>query len=181
MQISSHVSPIQKSSRRSGRSTVSPSSAFRAISCLFIATVVISFAGDSSGAQEADEASSSANVENPITESDRDHWSLRPRANVAVPKSASAEWRHNEIDDFIAAELERLGLTPQPEASRRTLIRRVTLNLTGLPPTPDETARFVADESPEAFATTSVLIPTETARPSTPSTPQPTAFSSCSA
>ncbi len=100
-----------------------------------------------------DEHVSDAYVEAPITESDRDHWSLRPRANVEVPKSASAEWRHNEIDDFIAAELERLGLTPQPEASRRTLIRRVTLNLTGLPPTPDETARFVADESPEAFAT----------------------------
>ncbi len=106
----------------------------------------------SSGAQDGENASGDY-VENLITESDRDHWSLRPRANVRAPKSAFPDWRHNEIDDFIAADLEREGLTPQPEAARRTFIRRVTLNLTGLPPTPEETAGFVGDQSPEAFGT----------------------------
>jgi len=152
MQFSCHVSQTGKSSRRSGWSTVNCSRTHWAILRSMITAVAMSCGAYSSEAMD-DEYASDTYVENPITESDRDHWSLRPRANVEVPKSASVEWRHNEIDDFIAAELERLGLTPQPEASRRTLIRRVTLNLTGLPPAPDETARFFADESPEAFAT----------------------------
>ncbi len=90
-------------------------------------------------------------VEPPVTESDRDHWSLKPRAIVEVPKARFAQWQRNDVDAFIAIGLERNGLTPQPEADRRTLIRRVSLDLTGLPPTPDEVAAFVDDESPRAF------------------------------
>ncbi len=73
--------------------------------------------------------------------------------HVEVPKSGRAAWRHNEIDDFIAVELQRNGLTPQPEAPRGIISRRLTLDLTGLPPTPEETVRFVADDSSDAFGT----------------------------
>ena len=90
-------------------------------------------------------------IEPPITESDRDHWSLKPRHRVDIPATNFAHWQRNEIDAFIARGLERQGLTPQPEADRRTLIRRVSLDLTGLPPAPDDVAAFIADESPHAF------------------------------
>lgn len=89
--------------------------------------------------------------EPPITESDRDHWSLKLRQSVEVPATAFKDWQRNPIDAFIAAELETRGLTPQPTADHRTLIRRVTLNLTGLPPTRDEVKAFIADESATAF------------------------------
>jgi len=90
-------------------------------------------------------------VEPPITASDRNHWSLKLRTPVEIPATSGEHWQRNPIDAFIAAELERPGLTPQPEADRRTLVRRVSLDLTGLPPTPDEVAMFIADESPMAF------------------------------
>ena len=90
-------------------------------------------------------------VEPPITASDRDHWSLKLRTPVEIPTTSSEHWQRNPVDAFIAADLKRLGLTPQPEADRRTLVRRVSLDLTGLPPTPDEVAMFIADESPTAF------------------------------
>lgn len=86
-----------------------------------------------------------------ITASDRDHWSLKPRQSDAVPTTKNEHWQRNPVDAFIAAELESRGLKPQPEADRRTLIRRVSLDLTGLPPTPEEVATFIADESPTAF------------------------------
>ena len=89
--------------------------------------------------------------EPPITESDRDHWSLKPRQSIELPATRSKDWQRNPIDAFIAAELETRGLTPQPTADRRTLIRRVTLDLTGLTTTPDEVRAFIADASATAY------------------------------
>ena len=74
-----------------------------------------------------------------ITEEDRQWWAFQPVKNVTPPKSESG----NPIDGFIRARLEKEGLTPAPEASRAVLIRRVTFDLTGLPPTPEEVAAFV--------------------------------------
>ncbi|HXD87945.1 MAG TPA: PSD1 and planctomycete cytochrome C domain-containing protein [Urbifossiella sp.] len=73
-------------------------------------------------------------------------WSFKPLARPAVPKNSS-----NPIDAFILAALKAKGLTPAPVADKRTLIRRVTYDLTGLPPTPEEIATFLKDESPDAF------------------------------
>ncbi|HEY1376124.1 MAG TPA: DUF1549 and DUF1553 domain-containing protein [Gemmataceae bacterium] len=79
-------------------------------------------------------------------------WSFRPlvRPPVPTPRDPHAAIR-NPIDAFIRARLEKEGLTPAPEADRRTLIRRVTFDLTGLPPTPAEVAAFVADPDPLAY------------------------------
>lgn len=77
------------------------------------------------------------------------HWSYQPVVRPAVP--ATADKVANPIDAFIRARLEKEGLKPSPEADRRILIRRVTLDLTGLLPTPDEVAAFEADRSPDAY------------------------------
>ncbi len=70
---------------------------------------------------------------------------------VEPPKVGRPEWVHNAIDNFILARLEREGLKPSPPADKITLLRRVTLDLTGLPPTPAEIDSFVKDESPDAY------------------------------
>ncbi len=78
----------------------------------------------------------------------RKFWSFTPLARVETPKVADAK---SPIDAFIRAKLHDKGLTPAPPAGRRTLIRRATFDLTGLPPTPQEADDFLADKSPEAF------------------------------
>ncbi|MDP6468819.1 MAG: PSD1 and planctomycete cytochrome C domain-containing protein [Pirellulaceae bacterium] len=79
------------------------------------------------------------------------HWSFVPLAKV-TPPPASAQRVVNDIDRFVLARLERDGFQPSPQADRRTLIRRVTLDLTGLPPTPDEVDAFVNDQKPTDVA-----------------------------
>jgi hypothetical protein len=78
-------------------------------------------------------------------------WSLQPIASADPPAVKNGAWVNNEIDHFILARLEQAKLAPSPEADRRTLIRRVTFDLIGLPPTPAEVAAFVADEDPQAY------------------------------
>lgn len=80
----------------------------------------------------------------------QDHWAFRHVQPVAVPP-AGAGWARNEIDAFIAERLRREGWPPAPEASRETLIRRVSLDLTGLPPSPAEVDEFLADRRPDAY------------------------------
>ncbi len=79
------------------------------------------------------------------------HWAFVPPAKAALPVSRFDAWARNPIDFFMASKLEGMGLAPSPEASRTTLIRRLSLDLSGLPPTPEETARFLADTSPDAY------------------------------
>jgi hypothetical protein len=79
------------------------------------------------------------------------HWSFSSVEPVAPPKARSTRWVRNDIDRFIAAKIEEKKLTPSAEASRETLIRRVTLDLTGLPPTPAEVEAFVNDRAPDAY------------------------------
>lgn len=79
------------------------------------------------------------------------HWAFVPLATEGVPRVALADWPRNDLDRFVLARLEREGLVPSPEATKETLIRRVTLDLTGLPPTLAEVDAFIADDSPKAF------------------------------
>ncbi len=76
------------------------------------------------------------------------HWAFEKPGRPEVPK---IEGMSNPIDSFVRARLLKEGLKPSPEASRETLIRRVSLDLTGLPPTPEEVDAFLADQSPEAY------------------------------
>jgi len=80
------------------------------------------------------------------------HWAFQPVRRPAPPAVKNMAWVKSPIDAFILAELEKKGLTPAPPADRRTLIRRATFDLTGLPPTPEEVEAFIADRSPNAFA-----------------------------
>jgi cytochrome c5 len=73
------------------------------------------------------------------------HWSYLPPARPALPAIQNKTWPKNELDHFILAKLEAAKLTPSPEASPETLIRRLSLDLTGLPPTPQEVDQFVND------------------------------------
>jgi hypothetical protein len=82
------------------------------------------------------------------------HWSLRPRSRPAVPRfdsPADRDWVRTPVDAFVLERLHRAGLRPSPEADRATLIRRACFDLTGLPPTPEEVAAFVADPAPDAY------------------------------
>jgi hypothetical protein len=82
----------------------------------------------------------------------RDFWSFRPVMKPALPAVKDGAWPHTDTDRFILARLEAEGLRPVGPADRRTLIRRATFDLTGLPPTPDEIDTFLKDDSPDAFA-----------------------------
>ncbi len=80
-----------------------------------------------------------------------EHWSFEPVVRPALPKINYIKWPRNEIDHFVMAKLEENGLSPSPEAEKTTLIRRVTLDLTGLPPTLTEVDTFLADDAPGAY------------------------------
>ncbi len=79
------------------------------------------------------------------------HWAFVPPTRPDLPTVSDPSWARNEIDDFVLARLDKAGLRPNPEADKPTLIRRATLDLTGLPPTPAEVDAFLADDSPDAY------------------------------
>ena len=80
------------------------------------------------------------------------HWAFQPVKKPDVPAVRDAAWVQSPIDNFVLAKLEAAGLHPNAPADKRTLIRRVTFDLTGLPPTEPEIQRFIADDSPAAYA-----------------------------
>ncbi len=80
------------------------------------------------------------------------HWSYTPLNRPALPRVSEVRWPHGAIDMFVLARLEEAKITPSAPADRRTLLRRLALDLTGLPPTPEEVGRFVIDNSPDAYA-----------------------------
>lgn len=86
-----------------------------------------------------------------ITEEEREFWAFQPITHPAVPEIKSASGSSHPIDRFIAAKLESKNLSLNPEASKSTLLRRVALDLTGLPPTPEETEVFMEDSTVGAY------------------------------
>ena len=87
------------------------------------------------------------------TESEKRHWAWQPLRDIKPPVVQNPAWARNPIDQFLLAELESDGLQPPAEIDKRTFLRRVTLDLTGLPPTPAELEAFLADHSPQAAET----------------------------
>ncbi|MBP86199.1 MAG: hypothetical protein CMJ64_05705 [Planctomycetaceae bacterium] len=83
----------------------------------------------------------------------RQFWAFQPPVASGLPEVSEPAWASSPIDYFILAQLEAKGIAPARRADKRTLIRRVTFDLIGLPPTPEEIDAFLRDESPDAFAT----------------------------
>jgi hypothetical protein len=81
----------------------------------------------------------------------RNWWSLKPLQQRVVPAVQNAAWPSSDLDRFVLARIEKEGLSPAPDTEKRAWIRRVTYDLVGLPPTPQEVEAFLADESPEAY------------------------------
>src|SRR5438552_12285983 len=79
------------------------------------------------------------------------HWAFVAPVRSAPPQVRNTAWVRNPIDRFILARLEKEGIAPSPEADRVTLIRRLSLDLLGLPPSVDEVDAFVADQRPDAY------------------------------
>ena len=86
-----------------------------------------------------------------ITEDDRQWWPFQPVVKREPPQVAEASWARNGIDRFVLARMEQHGLQPAPTADDTTLVRRLYFALLGLPPTPEDIARFVNDDSPTAW------------------------------
>jgi hypothetical protein len=87
-----------------------------------------------------------------LTERDRTHWAFRKPVRPKPPRVRDAAWVRTPVDAFILARLEQAGLQPASPAERVALLRRATIDLTGLPPTPEEVADFVSDNRPDAYA-----------------------------
>jgi hypothetical protein len=100
---------------------------------------------------EAGEPSSIADYETVVTDSDREHWSFQPVRVPAIPVVRDRDWPRNPIDNFILAPLEAKGWKPAPAAKPPALLRRMFLDLIGLPPTPSEQAEFLSKTDPEAL------------------------------
>src|SRR5437867_4225941 len=90
-------------------------------------------------------------IRNPKSEAEQ-HWAFQPIEGPSVPAVKNKRWVQNPIDAFVLAKLEAKGMVPSRRADQRALIRRASYDLTGLPPTPQEVADFLADKSPDAFA-----------------------------
>jgi hypothetical protein len=85
-------------------------------------------------------------------DSGKNHWAWQPLRKPPVPEVKDSAWPKTPVDNFILAKLQEKGLKPNPPADKRTLIRRVTFDLIGLPPTAKEVDDFLNDDSPDAFA-----------------------------
>ena len=86
-----------------------------------------------------------------ITDQDRRFWSFVPPARIEPPATLNTTWPRNRIDRFVLARLESRQLDPSPDAPRAVLIRRLSYDLTGLPPTPEELDAFLSDDRPDAY------------------------------
>src|SRR5262245_22004480 len=86
-----------------------------------------------------------------FTAEQRGYWALQKVSRPVFPTVHNSAWPRNPIDAFVVSELEAKGLAPSPPADRVTLLRRVSLDLIGLPPTPEEVEAFLADRSPDAY------------------------------
>ncbi len=83
---------------------------------------------------------------------DPNHWAFQPRTKVEEPAVRGTGWVRTTIDRFILKKLEEAEIAPAADADRQSILRRVTFDLTGLPPTPAEVEKFLADDRPEAYA-----------------------------
>jgi len=89
--------------------------------------------------------------EAPITAEERDHWAYRPLLAADIPRVDHATWSRHLVDRFLYSTMHAAGLEPMPGAGKLTLLRRLTFDLTGLPPSGDQMREFLADAAPDAY------------------------------
>ncbi len=116
-----------------------------------VGLLVILCVASSAGDRRVTAASLPNDAGKPSTKFKHGKWPFYPPVRPAVPEVQDKAWVRNPIDAFILHALETKGLTPSREADKLTLLRRVTFDLTGLPPTPEEQDAFLADESPRTL------------------------------
>jgi hypothetical protein len=100
---------------------------------------------------QAEKSAARLPEEPPLSDKDRAHWAFRKPTQSALPAVRNVSWVRTPIDAFVLAGLEKAGLQPAPPADRATLFRRVTLDLTGLPPSPADLDEFLKDTRPDAY------------------------------
>jgi hypothetical protein len=123
----------------------------KSIDPLLIAVVVLPIAASIPGFADDAKPDTSRADRPAFTKAQQSLWSFQPVNRPEVPAVRYSAWVRNSIDAFVLAKLEEKGLRPSAEADRRTLIRRVTLDLIGLPPTPEEIDAFLRDDSSDAY------------------------------
>ncbi len=101
---------------------------------------------------ETAETAEADKIAKAVLDRGKDHWAFKAPVRPLVPQVKNAAWAKTPIDAFVLARLEKEGLAPAPEADKATLLRRVSLDLTGLPPTLPELDAFLADKAPDAYA-----------------------------
>lgn len=104
------------------------------------------------GAPDPRKAPAMVGNQQAIAAKSRDHWAFKPIGNPSLPEVKDKAWPKTAVDNFILAKLESKGIKPSAPTDRQTLIRRVTYDLTGLPPTAEEVRAFIEDKSPDAYA-----------------------------
>lgn len=110
-----------------------------------------SFEGFAPVAAEAAKAEAAKLPERPFTAEERGFWAFQAPQRTTPPRATLASWNRNPIDAFLFAAMKAKGVQPSPKADRRTLIRRAYLDVTGLPPAPEEVEAFVNDKAPDAW------------------------------
>jgi hypothetical protein len=90
-------------------------------------------------------------VERPISAEERDQWAYKPVANVAPPRSPVSPWNEHPVDCFLSSAMDAAGVSPLPAAGKQTLLRRLSFDLTGLPPSIDQVREFLHDDAPDAY------------------------------
>ena len=115
-------------------------------------TPVLAAIDNKSASEKKSPTISKKEIVKPITSTAAKDWAYLPiNANVSVPDADGSQWVRSPIDNFVLARLNEYALKPSQEADRATYIRRVTLDLLGLLPTPAEVAAFEKDKSPDAY------------------------------
>ncbi len=104
------------------------------------------------GAPDPRTGTAGAGTPTTIAAKAQEHWAFKPVKSPTLPNVKDKSWVKNPVDAFLLAKMEEKGLRPSPPADKSTLLRRASYDLLGLPPSPEETQRFLADKSPDAFA-----------------------------
>ena len=119
--------------------------------CVLLAQAILRSSESHAAASSAEATANPGRVERRVDLVREEHWAFNPPMRPEIPLVKNRAWLRNPIDAFVLARLEQQNLAPSAEADRATLIRRLSLDLLGLPPAPSELNRFVNDRDPAAY------------------------------